>query len=244
MESDFVIRDWKENNKQSRMLRVWLGSTSLDMQEDSHITNTQVFRLSVLMYFCTRLNAPITFAYEWYSQHKMVLEHCEVVWNYGMTPAKHKCFACQNLYIFVPDSMPQLTLHMNTIINMKWPWSTLVMQLELNLIHCDYQCSNYAKINGCPMDNLVTNYNFWLSVQVISCPYFYIHVQRWVLATDWWLSVGQLHQYLLLSGDFFGCPGRTDNQNFEHWWLSSIENFQLYMLSSVVSYSYYALFSR
>ncbi len=31
------------------------------------------------------------------------------------------------------------------------------------------------------------------------------------------LSVGQPHQYFRLSGDFFGCPRRTDNQNFERW---------------------------
>ncbi len=42
------------------------------------------------------------------------------------------------------------------------------------------------------------------------------HVQRYALATDLWLSIGQLHLYFWLSGDFCGCPGRTDNQNYEH----------------------------
>ncbi len=37
---------------------------------------------------------------------------------------------------------------------------------------------------------------------------------------NWWLPVGQPHQYFWLSGDFFGCPGRTDNQNFERWLLA------------------------
>ncbi len=32
-----------------------------------------------------------------------------------------------------------------------------------------------------------------------------------------WLSVGQPHQFFLLSGNFFGCPGHTDNQNLERW---------------------------
>ncbi len=30
-----------------------------------------------------------------------------------------------------------------------------------------------------------------------------------------WLSFGQLHQMFWLSGNLFGCPGRTDNRNIE-----------------------------
>ncbi len=57
---------------------------------------------------------------------------------------------------------------------------------------------------------LVVRISFWLSV-------LGLHVQSRVLASDLRLSVGQLHQYLWLSGDFFGYPGLTDSQNFERW---------------------------
>ena len=34
-------------------------------------------------------------------------------------------------------------------------------------------------------------------------------IQTYKVATDLWLSFGQLHQCFWLSGDSFGCPGRT-----------------------------------
>ncbi len=62
-------------------------------------------------------------------------------------------------------------------------------------------------------------YDFRLSVQVCGCLNLeHINIilcKGDFLATALWLSVGQLHQYFWLSGDFFCCPGRTNNRNFE-----------------------------
>ena len=59
---------------------------------------------------------------------------------------------------------------------------------------------------------------------LVVCPSFWLNVLEkgkvsfgYINMTDLWLSVGQLHQYLCLSGDIFGCPGHTENQNFERW---------------------------
>ncbi len=61
--------------------------------------------------------------------------------------------------------------------------------------------------------------NFWLSVQVFGCPYleYRIYVQRLVLATDFMVVQGQLHQYFGCSMNIFGSLGFTDSQTFEHW---------------------------
>ncbi len=67
------------------------------------------------------------------------------------------------------------------------------------------------------MDNQVT---------ISGCPYKFLVVRIYLeqgklgrvsqLGHEYlWLSVGQPHQYFWLSGDFFGCPGRTDNRIFE-----------------------------
>ncbi len=100
-------------------------------------------------------------------------------------------------------------------------WIKSIIKATCAVVKCYRyaQCSNQGKINGCPMDNQVT---------ISGCPSRFlvvrtwnvcinIHVQRWLLAKDLWLSVGQLHQYFWLSGIFFGCPGCMDNQNFECW---------------------------
>ena len=55
---------------------------------------------------------------------------------------------------------------------------------------------------------LVVRPSFWLSVH--GC----ISVSQ-LGRQNLWLSVGQLHQIFWLSGDLFGCLGRTDNRNFE-----------------------------
>ncbi len=70
-----------------------------------------------------------------------------------------------------------------------------------------------------PMDSFVTFLDFSF-LFFIFLPYFsssleFIKYTRTNLLQIQWLSVGQLYQYFWLSGDCFGCPGRTDNQNFE-----------------------------
>ena len=60
-------------------------------------------------------------------------------------------------------------------------------------------------------------YNFWLSVQVFGCPYTYTKVSfryRFVVVCRTSASV---FFCCLDSSDFFGCPGRTGNQNFEQY---------------------------
>ena len=61
---------------------------------------------------------------------------------------------------------------------------------------------------------LVVRPSFWLSV--------HLEQGKWGRVSqlgheNLWLSVGQPHQYFWLSGDCFGCPGRTDNRIFEPW---------------------------
>ncbi len=60
---------------------------------------------------------------------------------------------------------------------------------------------------------VVVRPDFWLAVdfETLTKVSFGYYIDLW----DLWLSVGQLHQYFRLSADVFGCPGRTDNQNFE-----------------------------
>ena len=41
-------------------------------------------------------------------------------------------------------------------------------------------------------------------------------MKKRLLPVELWLSAGQLEYNFRLSGSCFGCPGRTDNQNFEH----------------------------
>ncbi len=76
-------------------------------------------------------------------------------------------------------------------------------------------------------------YIFWLSVQVVGCPYTWskvngVEFHSWGMKY-WRLSVGQPHQYFWLSGDFFGCPGRTENQNFERCLRHNKYNFHLFV---------------
>ena len=61
-------------------------------------------------------------------------------------------------------------------------------------------------------------YNFKLSITSLANV---TALERWVLATDLWLSTGQLHHYFWLSGFFFlfcfvlfFCPRQTDNCYF------------------------------
>ena len=131
----------------------------------------------------------------------------------------------------------------------RWSLKRPNFEMSNNLvIHVGlHQCSTSVpkgKITVVPQQ---PGYNFWLSVQVFSCPYLdYINmqVQRWVLATDLLLSIGQLgqlHQYFELSSDFFGCLGRTDNQNFECWCVPFWYNIWCNFVSTVAYSSLYKL---
>ncbi len=82
----------------------------------------------------------------------------------------------------------------------KWKCSMCILD------HRQNQCSNKEKVSGCQMDNQVTT---------SGCPSKFLVVYTWnkvmvlnwiwlVLATDLWLSVGQLCQYFWLSGNFLG----------------------------------------
>ncbi len=54
-------------------------------------------------------------------------------------------------------------------------------------------------------------------------------IQRWVLATDLWLSIGQLHQYFWLSGDFFWLSWAHGQPKF-HWPLLSSKKADIHLL--------------
>ncbi len=68
-------------------------------------------------------------------------------------------------------------------------------------------------------------YNLWLSVQVFGCPYLVclyleyinIHVQKLSFGYRFMVVRQTTASVFWLSGDFFCCPRRTDNQNFERW---------------------------
>ncbi len=72
---------------------------------------------------------------------------------------------------------------------------------------------NQVTISGCPSKFSVVR--TWIKVNV---------VELTAGALNLWLSVGQPHQYFWLSGDFFGCPGRTDNRIFERWSVVKFES--------------------
>ncbi len=74
-------------------------------------------------------------------------------------------------------------------------------------------------------------------MQVFGCPY--LAQGKWGRVSQLGhesllLSVGQPHQYFWLSGDFFYCPGRTDNQNFERCFTPTVQLWTFYHCPTIV----------
>ena len=71
-------------------------------------------------------------------------------------------------------------------------------------------------------------YNLWLSVQISGCPYLEYTLTKVSFGYRFiglWLSVGQLHQYFRLSGDFFWLSRAHGQQNFRTLHLVDVQKY-------------------